>query len=98
MYQQPASPPPALSQKHPLPDVFATVGMALSIVGLVSVVLLPLLWPLTLVGSTSGLIFSLLGRRSRHRGQALAGLICSIIALVFALPALFLFTHFSWRW
>ncbi|MBO0783647.1 MAG: hypothetical protein J2P37_32955 [Ktedonobacteraceae bacterium] len=98
MNQQPASPAQPLAQIRPLPDVLATVGMILGLVGLASLILLPLLWPLTLVDSISGWIFSLLGRRTRRRGQALAGLICSIIALVVAIPALFLFTRFSWNW
>ena len=98
MNQQPASPAQLLAQRSPLPDVLATVGMILGLVGLTSLILLPLLWPLPLVDSISGLIFSLLGRRTRRRGQALAGLICSLIALVFAIPALFLLTHISWRW
>lgn len=65
MHQQPASAPPALSQIRPLPDVFAIIGIALGIVDLVSLVLLPILWPLTLAGIISGLASSLLRRRSR---------------------------------
>ena len=92
MTQPPHDPVPAQQQRYPAPAVpqngFGVTGFVLGLLGLIFS-FIPLIgviaWPLVILG----VIFSALGldrankRRATNKGLAIAGLVLSIIGLVF---------------
>jgi len=78
---QPAD--PSLATPAPAGEGYAIAGMVLGICSLA----VPILGPLSIPCSLVGLPLSVIGLKSRYRGMALAGVICSSVGLVFFIVA-----------
>src|SRR5450631_2650203 len=66
-------------------DGFAIAGMVLGICSIA----IPILGPLALPCSLVGLPMSLIGLKSRNRGMAIAGVVCSAVGLLVLIFAIF---------
>jgi hypothetical protein len=89
-------PPPSAYAAYPRQQVNAAAdgesgkeGLAIAgmIFGIVSIVSVCVFTPLGLLGGIAGIILSCLGMKSRNRGMAIAGLVCSILALLLVVLA-----------
>lgn len=89
-YYGPSSPAPAPTKANPL----GIVGFLLGLLGLLSIFLVP--YPFNLAGPGLGFLLSIIGTCVSHRlrwgnGLAVAGIVLSLLALLFAL-----LLHFIW--
>lgn len=80
----PIYPPPVIGQicaVRPRTDGLAVASMVVGILSIVTICL----WPISLMLSILGVSFGASSTRSKHHGLAIAGLVCSLISLVFCL-------------
>ena len=88
---QPASPAPPLSAAPARPgDSLAVPALVIGVASLVAAISF-ILFPLALLGGLAGLVIGIIAlvrgrqRAGANRGQAIAGVVCSVLALIIAI-------------